>query len=58
MRRLQHNISMQPRMLAIHKILNPIKALQQSHKCISHLCKRKLLSNANPWSTVERNIRP
>ena len=58
MRRLQHNIRMQPRMLAVHEVLNPAETLQQPHKCVSHLCKCELLSNADAWATIEGNVCP
>lgn len=39
-------------------ILNPIKSLQQPHNHIPSLRQRKLLSNADSWPAVERNIIP
>lgn len=39
-------------------ILNRIESLQQSHNHIASLRQRKLLSNTDSWSTIERNVIP
>lgn len=56
--RLQHNIRVQPRMLAAHIIPNRLEPLKQPHKRVPHLRQRKLLADADPRPAIERDVLP
>ena len=56
--RLQNNIRPPARDLSTTAVLNTRELLQNPHNSVPHLRQRKLLANANPRASIERNVGP
>ena len=54
---LQHNVTLEARELIV-AAFHPLKRLQNPHHRVSHLGQCELLSDADPWPAVERDVRP
>ena len=56
--RLQDNIRPPARELSATAVLNTGELLQNPDNSVPHLGQSKLLTNANPRASIERNVRP